>query len=404
MRISTGMYQQASLNAILDKQVELSHTQQQLASGKRILTPADDPISSASLVDISQSLAVYEQFNDNADQAEMRLNQEETVLKSVGNALHRARELAVQGNNDTYSAEQRKDIATEIRQILGEVMTLANSTDGNNNYLFSGTMSNTMPFTQLEAGAGLHSTFTYEGDQGQRRLQIGPQRTVADTDSGYEVFNKVRIPPPMEAEIGPLSGFNFSAPSEASFQIDGSPVVLNADYGDIDGLANAIELQMNGDPLDPAYDPQYTVSQNGDSVVISRSDGSQPVMVDGADAGALAAGIQNTRSMMSVFETIDRLAVGLETNDMSEEHIGEVDAALQHVVGFQASIGSRLNSIDRQRVVNNDFVFQMTNIRSEMEDVDYASTISKMNQQLVGMQAAQQTFTKVQNLSLFNYL
>ena len=408
MRVSTSMYQQASLNALLQQQAKVSHTQQQLATGKRILSPADDPIAAANLVDINQTIAVYEQFNRNADIAEMRLTQEEGVLKSVSNALHRARELAVQGNNETYSASQRKDIAAEIRQILDEVMGLANTTDGNNNFLFAGTMSNTKPFTQIAPGEGQASTFIYNGDQAQRRIQIGPQRTVADSDSGFEVFGKVRL---NQIELGPIPSQNRNFANDpdaippvtdrnAQFVIDGITITLDQDYSnDFEAMRTAIESQLN------AGDQRYEVARERDFFFIrNATPGAGPVRVTVNDQNALDAGFRSTSSMVSVFDALDRLAVALETDRMSGGRIDEIDSALSHVIEFQSTIGSRLNSIDRQRIVNDELIFRMDNIRSEMEDLDYASTISKLNLQLTGMQAAQQTFTKVQNLSLFNYL
>lgn len=404
MRVSTAMYQQAALDSILRQQADISKTQQQLATGKRILTPADDPIASASLVDINQSIAVYEQFNRNADQAESRLAQEESVLKSVTNALQRARELAVQGSNDTYGSEERNNIAMEVRQILNEVVTLANSTDGNNNYMFSGTLSNTKPFSQVEPGKGIESTFNYHGDQGQRKLQIGPQRTVADSDSGFEVFGKIRLG---QIELGPISELNFdnNIPTpglrNAVFTIDGTNITLDQDFtsGGLDAMAAEIQSQLNA--LGDSYE---VTSERGYMQIKNTDPGSLPVVLSAADGNSVNAGIETTSSIISVFETIDRLAVGLENNSISSSRIGDIDAALTHVIDYQSTIGSRMNSIDRQREVNDEFVFNMTNLKSELEDLDYASAISQMNLQMVGMQAAQQTFTRVQSLSLFNYL
>ena len=395
MRISTATFQQASLNGILDQQVNLSKTQQQLATGKRMLTPSDDPIASATLVDISQSIATFGQYNRNADYADMRLRQEESVLNSVSNALHRSRELAVQANNDTYTGEQRKYIASEVRQILNEVLTLANTADGSNNYIFAGSKSNTKPFVQQDPGEGMLSTFAYHGDQLQRKLQIGSQRTVADGDSGLEVFSKVRVE---WAEQGPISELDYSV-QNAEFVVDGHTVTLDKTYNSHKEMAEDIQTQLD------AFAGNYIVSSERGFLSISNNQpGAAPVVVTVSDANALNAGFHNTSNMISVFEAIDRLAVALETNEMSGGRIADLDSALTHIIEFKSTIGARMNSVDRQRTVNDDMVFQMTNIRSELEDLDYADAISKMNLQMVGMQAAQQTFTKVQNLSLFNYL
>jgi flagellar hook-associated protein 3 FlgL len=307
MRISTSQFQQVSLKAILDQQAALSKTQQQLSTGKRILVPSDDPTASAQLVDINQSLKVYEQFTRNTDHLEMRLRMEEGALISIGNVLQRARELAVQGNNGTYSPEQLRGIAVEVRNLQEELLGLANTTDANNDFLFSGYQGQTKPFEQVGGGLGVAATFRYHGDQGQRQLQIGPERRVADSDSGYEVFAKV------------------------------------------------------SDPTAPG-------------------------------------------AYISVFQALDELAVNLENDAMSGAEIAKIDASIEHLLEYRAKVGARLNTVDRQRTVNDDFLGLLTQSRSELEDLDFASAVSQMNLQMTGLNAAQQTFTKVQGLSLFNYL
>ncbi len=307
MRISTAQFQQVSLKAILDQQSSLGKTQQQLATGKRILVPSDDPTASALLVDINQAMEVYKQFNSNADQAEMRLRMEENVLGSIATVLQRARELAVQGNNDTYSPEQLLGLASEVRSLEDELLGLGNTTDANNDFLFSGFQGEVKPFDKFGGGTGVPASFRYNGDQGQRLIQIGSERSVADSDSGFEVFAKVGNP---------------SAPG--------------------------------------AY--------------------------------------------MTVFQTVDELAVNLENAAVTGANIDAIDAALNHILEFQATVGARLNAIDSQRTVNDDFIYQMTMTRSDLQDVDFASAVSKMNLEMTGLNAAQQTFTKVQGLSLFNYL
>jgi flagellar hook-associated protein 3 FlgL len=63
-----------------------------------------------------------------------------------------------------------------------------------------------------------------------------------------------------------------------------------------------------------------------------------------------------------------------------------------------------LNALDRQESINSDSVLNTKTVLSATEDLDYAEAISKLNQQTVALQAAQQTFTQVKKLSLFNYL
>ncbi len=307
MRISTPQFQRTSLNAILDQQSKLNNTQLQLSTGKRILTPSDDPTASALLVDINQSIKVYEQYSRNADKAQTRLQLEESTLGAVVNTLQRVRELAVLANNDSYSQQDLQGIAVEVRALQEELLGLANTKDADNEFLFAGFKGKIKPYEQLGGGLGVPATFSFNGDQGQRLLRIGPERQIADSNSGYEIFNKVP---------------------------------------------------------DPATPGGY----------------------------------------ISAFQAVDRFAAALEAGTVAGIDIENVDAAMNRVLEFQAGVGSRLNAIQSQRSVNDDYIQQMTSTRSDLEDLDFADAVSRMNLQMTGLNAAQQTFSKVQGLSLFNYL
>jgi flagellar hook-associated protein 3 FlgL len=101
----------------------------------------------------------------------------------VGDALQRVRELTIQALNDTNSAADRAAIAAEVRQLADEVIGLANRKDGNGQFMFAGFQVLTQPFSETAPGV-----FTYAGDQGQRQIQIGSARQIADGDSGQAVF------------------------------------------------------------------------------------------------------------------------------------------------------------------------------------------------------------------------
>lgn len=183
MRISSLQLFRQGINAILDQQTRLAQTQNQLSTGKRIVSPADDPTGAAQLVGLSETARLTEQYQRNGEQARVRLELEDTTLGAVGDSLQRVRELAVRSLNDTNGAEERTAIAQEVRQLLDQMIGLANRTDGSGNYMFAGFQVNTVPFTDNGAG-----TFAYAGDNGQRQIQIASGRQVRDGDSGQAVF------------------------------------------------------------------------------------------------------------------------------------------------------------------------------------------------------------------------
>lgn len=297
MRVSTYLVQQQAINAIIDQQERTARTQLQLATGRRILAPSEDPAAAASVLDLAKVIDTTKQYQRNADAAESRLQVEESTLGGMVDLLQRARELMVQGANGTQSAESRASIATEMREILATMVGLANTKDGNGEYLFSGYKTGTVPIT--DDGAG---TYTYNGDQGQRTLQIGPTRHVAVGDAGSEVF--MRIP--------------------------------------------------------------------------------------GASS--------------DVFKMMYDMAAELDANAPDTNRLNEIDAAMNTIGTAQSRIGSRLNAIDSQRGVNDSAVLQYEQTRSSLEGLDYAQAVSDLNMQMTGLQAAQQSYVKVQGLSLFNYL
>ncbi|WP_126453758.1 flagellar hook-associated protein FlgL [Sulfuriflexus mobilis] len=183
MRISTSQLNATAINSILDQQVALSRTQLQIAAGRRILAPSDDPAGAARALNLSESISATTQYEKNADTATARLRLEEISLTSVTELIQRVRVLTLQGNNDVLDNESRPQIAAEIRQRLDELVSLANTRDANNEYIFSGFQSLTKAFTVNPDGS-----VSYNGDEGQRFLQIGPSRQIATGDSGAEIF------------------------------------------------------------------------------------------------------------------------------------------------------------------------------------------------------------------------
>ncbi|CAK0778465.1 flagellar hook-associated protein 3 FlgL [Gammaproteobacteria bacterium] len=185
MRISTAMFHQQSITSMLNAQSQLDETQQQLATGRRMLNPSDDPAASSQALSLRQTVATTEQYQNNADTATARLNLEESSLTGVGNVLQRVRELALKSNNADLTNSDRHAIAVEMRQNFDALVGLANTRDANGEYLFSGYNTQTQPFN-VNA-----NKVSYMGDQGSRFLQIGESDQVATGDSGWNVFMNI---------------------------------------------------------------------------------------------------------------------------------------------------------------------------------------------------------------------
>ena len=397
MRVSTLGSFANGLSAMQRIQAALDQTQRQISSGRRILTPSDDPLAAARAVEIRESIGRLEQFDRNANMANNRLFQEESSLGSVNNVLQRVRELALQANNATQNSESRQLIAIEMRQRLDELVQIANQKDGSGNYLFSGNLESTTPVTRMGG------SFTYNGDQGQRFIQIGESRQVADGDSGAAIFFKIRsgngsfITSPATTNngsgvLGPGSVVDPSAWDQGQYTVrfidpanyevidSGGGVVSTGTFQDGDTLAfSGIEFSLDGQP--EAGD-EFTVAPSPYQDVFS--------MVDEL-ATALESGASGTAPLAAMNNAVN---AGLQN----------IDQAIGNILDVRVAVGSRLSAIESQVDSNGAFKLNYQDTLAGIEDLDYAEALSRLSLEMTTLEAAQQSFIRTQSLSLFNYL
>lgn len=183
MRVSTSMLFDSNVRSLNDKSAALLKTQQQVSSGKRILTPSDDPVAAAQVLELTQSASVNTQYQSSQTAAQNNLGLIDNQLSSVSDLLGRIRELGVQAGDAALSTADRKSISTELRSDFDQLMSIANSTDGNGKYLFSGYQSTNQPF----AGS-VENGVTYSGDDGQRAVRVSGSRLMPVSAAGNDIF------------------------------------------------------------------------------------------------------------------------------------------------------------------------------------------------------------------------
>ena len=396
MRVTNDTLRQTFLAALQISQQQLNRTQEQLATGQRVTRPSDDPLAATRIQSLQTNISRLDQYQRNSALLRNRLGLEESVLAQAGSILQRVRELAIVANNATQSNQTRQSIAVELRQGLDALIDLANTQDSAGRYLFAGFQEGTQPFVANATGA------SYFGDQGQRQLQVGDTRTIADTDSGAALFQLIK------------NG-------------NGEIVLSAATTNTGTGVLGA------GSIVDPAaYVPDnytitflnptdYEVRDGGGALVTAATLAGEVVTFPGVSvelAGAPAAGdIFNVEpaANQDVFTTLNQLIVALETpvsgsasqarlNNEVGQSLPALDQALGHLLDKRADIGARLSALDDQDAINGDFSLQLTRSLSDLRDLDYAEAISRLNQQLFGLEVAQSSFARLQGLSLFRFL
>ncbi|MGI9237516.1 MAG: flagellar hook-associated protein FlgL [Woeseiaceae bacterium] len=396
MRVSTIGAYSSGLSAMQRLQAALDHTQRQISSGRRILTPSDDPLAAARAVEIRESIGRLEQFDRNANVANSRLAQEESSLGSVNNVLQRVRELALQANNATQSIESRQLIAVELRQSLDQLVQIANQKDGNGNYLFSGNLDSTTPVTQTGA------VFTYNGDQGQRFIQIGEGRQIADGDSGAAVFFNIRS--------GNGSFTTAPNPGNLGTGLLGQGSVTDPSAWDQDQYTVRFIDQANYEVLDSAAAVVSTGTyQPGDTLAFRGIEFSLDGQPEAADEFTVSPS-----PYQDVFSMVDQLATALEQNGSTpaakaalgnsvNAGLQNIDQAIGNILDVRIAVGSRLQAVESQVDSNGAFTLSFRETLASIEDLDYAEALSRLSLEMTTLEAAQQSFVRTQSLSLFNY-
>ena len=306
MKISTQLMFQRGSTQMSTVQSKLTQTQAQLAQGKQVINASDAPDQAATIQRLKSILNRQESYQSSLNTVKNRLQGEESTLQSVSDLLVRAKEVAVQGANDTLNPGDRKGLATEMKALRDQMLSLANTKDSNDNFLFAGSRVKQQAFAENSSGVPV-----YRGDQTRMNVRVGEQRSIPINRTGTGAF-----------------------------------------------------------------------------VSVNRTD---------TDGTAIGVGF---------FKVMDDLIAGLNNSKGADisRGVGELDNLQLGVSLARAEVGTNLNVVDQQTSVIEDMTLNLKTTLSSIEDLDYASAITKMNQQMLSLEAAQSSFAKVSKLSLFNFI
>ena len=188
MRVSTTTVFEQGIFNIQRAQALLIRGQEQISTGRRVLTPADDPVAAARALEVSQSKAINEQYARNGRERHRgHRPRGERALALHGAAAGHQDARGQRGRRRAHVERPEEPRRRNCAGVYAELLGVANSTDGNGLYLFSGYQGATQAFTENSPGA-----VTYNGDQGQRLIQIGASRQIAVSDAGSDIFQRIR--------------------------------------------------------------------------------------------------------------------------------------------------------------------------------------------------------------------
>lgn len=420
-RISTSQIYQNSLNGILNQQTTLSKIQSQLASGQAVQTPSDNPLAASQAVVLSQDATMNATYASNQEQATDSLSAEENTLDSINTTLQSVLQNVVAAGNSTMGDSGRQSIVTQLTDLRNQLVALANTTDSSGQYLFSGYQGSTQPY-QMDASTG---AVTYQGDQGQRNIQVSQTQQIAGGDTGTDVFD--RISPGTLAYITQAGSSNTGTgvftPASASTATATNNVGQDFTVTFSEGTgANAGQMGYTVTMTDPnnpsgtgtttawqAYTSGATITMPGGGVSFSITG-----TPDAGDTYTLDTPQNGVGGNMDMFQTLTNLINVLsEPADNNETAATAITNALasanqqlnlnyDNVQTILTSIGARMNEIEALGNTGTQLSMSDTEQLGNLLDVDMYSATSNLEMRQVALQAAIQSFTVVQQANLFS--
>lgn len=435
IRLSTKTIFEQGVFNLQRSQTDVFRTQDQISTGRRVRTPADDPVTAARALEVEQAQAISRQYMRNNDSADATLSRSETALASTVHLLQDVRTLAVNAGNGALSPNELRSIATELRGRYQELIGIANSTDGNGLFLFSGYQATTQPFAETSPG-----TVAYAGDQGSRLVRISASREIPTSDPGSDIFQRIKngngsfVTEAATANTGSgvISPGTVTDPS--AWNADGNPQDFTVRFH-VDSTVNPpvttydLVDNVSGNSLltgaaATATGPYLRTYAEGSTIALRRQappdtnatnwDYGAEISIKGTPATGDAFTVEASTNE-DMFATLYNLIEALETaqpgavgnarlaNDINTA-LSNFDRGIDNVLRVQASVGARLREAQDAKASQDDLLVQYEQTLSDLRDLDYAKAISDLARQQLTYEAAQKTFAQVQTLSLFQYI
>ena len=401
MRVSTAQFYHQSSLQIADLQSEVNNQGKYLASGKRVMTAKDDAVSFGTLSGYKDGLASIDKYMRNINQADNRNSLQEISYSAAEDVIHQLKQTFIQANNGTLSDEDLHALADLARNSQSEMIGIGNTKDETGGYIFSGYKIDMEPFSSQP-----DSSVAYNGDSGKRELQVANNVMVQTSKPGDEAFVNI------SNAIGDFS---------ANYNTNTSGISVNraviTDRGTYNAVTNPPDYNFNfssatdltvTDSLGntvfttAAYVPGQTIAFNGIEVQLH----GQPLPGDDFDLTPE----ENISIFDTIKDTIDWMEAGVSSTNPAQrqvdyaEILNQLEEALYHVSAGRAEVGIRLKLTDNQKESHLDSELYLNSGKSNIEDLDFAKAIADFEQSKVSLDAAQQSFVQIKNLSLFNYL
>lgn len=402
MRITEKELQRNMLHVINNRYSDLADLQEQLATGKRLRKPSDDPVDVANDLQLKTRQKEIAQHKKNIEDAISYMSISETAMDSTDTLLQKLRELSVQAASDTMGAKERRYINKEVEQLTRQIVALIN-TQYKGDFIFNGQQTKIPPLTIDKSEAetvddynALKMSYFNAG-----AVPVGSSVQIFNGQTGNPVTNI--IPGTFSLTVAGVS-YNENTDFTLDYE-NGTITILNA------------ALLIDVTPGGPAYDISQ-VQMGFDNITRSRDIFGRIVSNRGVIERDIESGItmpinigmdemttDNTTGT-TLIETLVRFGQSLVQDNQPgiSNALDDIDNVFKAVLSSQSKNGSRMNRLQTTLERNESQFTQVTSLQSELEDAEMAETMTKFMLTQNVYNAALQTTAKIIQPSLVNFL
>lgn len=424
MRVSSTLFFQTGLNSINAQQSDLLHLYKQIGTGKRMITPSDDPLAASQSINLSQSQSLNARFSENRQVAMRSLSTAESTLSDATLLMQDIKTRLVEVSNGTLSDADRSTLSSVLKGARDSLLNMANAKDAAGQYLFSGSKGTTEPFQKDASGV-----VSYAGDNVQRLVQADQTRQIAASDIGTDIFSRATPGSSLYLTQGQANSKEGTSLPAGTGEM-GGPQLLDIGHKD---YGKTYQLEFGTQNADGTY--AFTVTTTGDNpgdgpiTYTGNYDPANPVlqlppgpdpMVKVSFSGSPADGdtyqiepaagndVNVFNALGDLINLLDDKSVSLDPNAAANFRtvlstaMQRTDIVYDNVLTVRSSIGTRLNELDSLEANGDQRGLGYAQEMTRLEDLDYYTATTQLQLRSSALEAASLAFRRIQSLSLFN--
>ncbi|WP_406866123.1 flagellar hook-associated protein FlgL [Escherichia coli] len=273
MRVTTQQTYVSMTQSFNNLSGDLAHVVEQMATGKQILQPSDDPIAATRITQLNRQQSAIEQYQSNIDSASAGLSQQESILDGVNNSLLAVRDDLLEAANGTNTADSLASLGQDIESLTESMVAALNYQDEDGHYVFGGTINDQPPIVAVDDdGDGVTDSYSYQGNSDHRQTTVS---------NGVEVDTNVAASDFFGSNLDVLNTLNSLSqelqnpdvdPADPQVQSDIQNAVDVVDTASDDLNASIASLGETQNTMSMLSDAQTDISTSNDELIGSLQD------------------------------------------------------------------------------------------------------------------------------------